>query len=443
MGLKNPVSGCEIKSVGQLKYIVSVLYDSMLNKLALEIWPDRKRQYKRGTILFWQADPVDQIYIVVEGAVKISSISLDGKIYSFGILGAGRLIGAKSYLLEGVHESVAEVIESTSILVIPLTEFDYALRTNREFTSEVMKELAREASDISGKARDLSFLDVQQRLKHSLVNLANEHGIRTEKGVKIDLNITQEEIGDLVAANRTTIASCLSELRVRGYLWKEGRRLVIIPPEQMDILDAMTNAVVDGDDYNAEKWANQAIIQDIDVLKALEALTTGMKSIDRSYTRGEIDLPDVVLAASAMKRALPIVEANIELERKQETIVGTVVIGTVFGDIHDIGKTIVAMLLRARSFRVIDLGVNVKPTQFVETVNQLKPDILALSAFTTATSLEIDPVVNLLTEQDLRNQVKLMVGGGAVSEAYAARIGADGYHATAQGAVEVAWRLCT
>jgi methanogenic corrinoid protein MtbC1 len=120
-----------------------------------------------------------------------------------------------------------------------------------------------------------------------------------------------------------------------------------------------------------------------------------------------------------------------------------VVIGTVFGDIHDIGKTIVAMLLRARNFRVIDLGVNIPPEQFVEAVVHFNPDILALSASTTSTSLEMQPTIRLLTQNGLRSRMKLMVGGGAVSEELAARLGADGYHATAQGAVETAWRLCT
>ncbi|OGR24975.1 MAG: hypothetical protein A2139_06865 [Desulfobacca sp. RBG_16_60_12] len=211
----------------------------------------------------------------------------------------------------------------------------------------------------------------------------------------------------------------------------------------MERLDALTQAVVEGDDDQAEKLANQAINEEIDALKVLEALTAGMKVVDRAYTRGDIDLPDVVLAATAMKQALPAIEASIGLGRKQETVVGTVIIGTVFGDIHDIGKTIVAMLLRARNFRVIDLGVNIPPEQFVEAISHFSPDIIALSASTTATSLEIKPTIRLLDQTGIRRKVRLMVGGGAVSEEFATRLGADGYHATAQGAVETAWRLCT
>jgi methanogenic corrinoid protein MtbC1 len=328
-------------------------------------------------------------------------------------------------------------------VVVPTEEFDHALRSNADFSRAVMKEMATWAVEIAGKARDLSFLDVQQRLKHSLISLAREHGIRTEKGVMIDLDITQDEIGTMVSANRTTIAACLSELRAKGFLWKDGRHLVILPPEQVERLDALTQAVVEGDDDQAEKLVNQAINEQIDPLKVLEALTAGMKVVDRAYARSEIDLPDVVLAASAMKQALPAIEASIGLGRKQETVLGTVVIGTVFGDIHDIGKTIVAMLLRARSFRVIDLGVNIAPEQFMEAILHFSPDILALSASTTSTSMEIHPTIRLLTQNGLRRRIRLMVGGGAVSEELAARLGADGYHATAQGAVETAWRLCT
>ncbi len=413
------------------------------NNLALSIWPDRVKRFTRGSVLYWQGDPVDQIYILLKGAVKVSSISLDGKVYAYGIHGGGRLIGAKAYLLDGEHEAVAEVLETSELLVITPTEFEQTLTSNPAFSSAVLKELAREASDVAGKARDLSFLDVQQRLKQSLISLAREHGVRTEKGVRIDLNLTQDEIGTMVSANRTTIASCLSELRTQGYLWKEGRRLVIIPPEHMEILDSLTRAVVEGNDQLAEQLANKAIIEGIDSNKALEALTSGMKQIDREYTRNEIELPDVVLAATSMKMALPIIEANMELEGKRGLVVGTVIIGTVYGDIHDIGKTIVAMLLRARNFRVIDLGVNVAPDEFVDAINQFNPDILALSALTTATSLEINLVVKALIENGMRSKVKIMVGGGAVSEGLAMRIGADGYHATAKGAVEMAWRLCT
>jgi trimethylamine corrinoid protein len=406
-------------------------------------WHGRIKRCERGVILYWQGDPVDQIFIILSGAVKESSIAASGKVISFDISGAGRLLGARPYLLGGEHRAVAEVLETAELASVPTGEFEAELSTNREFSAGVMRELALEASSAADKARDLSFLDVQQRLKHSLMNLAEKYGIPTGKGVRIDLNITQEDIGALVAANRSTIAACLSDLKAQGYLWKEGRRLVVIPPQHMETLEALTRSITEGDDTSSERWGNGAVAQGIDPLKILEALTAGMRLVDRQYTLGEIELPDVVLAAAAMKQVLPLVEAGIESEHEQESVVGTVVIGTVQGDIHDLGKLIVAMLLRARNFRVIDLGVNVAAEQFIQALRQFKPDILALSALTTATALEIEPVVHLLAQEGMRNKVKLMVGGGAVSKEYAARIGADGYHLTAQGAVETAWRLCT
>jgi methanogenic corrinoid protein MtbC1 len=430
---------------GNPNYNETIMPSDKLNlvDIAKDRWFQRIYPYKRGSILFWQGDPVEQIYLVISGAVKSSSISLDGKIYSYGIYGAGQLLGAQDYLLDGEHKTVAEVLEKTDLLSIPLDEFDYALTNVLDFSTAVMKELARQASESAGRVRELSFLDVQQRLKHSLITLANDHGIRTESGIAIDLKITQDEIGSLVSANRTTIAECLSELRSEGFLWKEGGRLVIIPPEHREILDSLTDAVFKGNDQDAEKYANTALEKGVESQKALEALSAGMKMIDRAFSRGEMDLPDVVLAASAMKQALPIIEANLGIEHSHNSTVGTVVIGTVFGDIHDIGKTIVAMLLRARNFHVIDLGVNVPTDQFIDAVIKFKPDILALSALTTATSEEIKPVIELLKTRKVRDQVSVMVGGGAMSEEYATRLGADGYHATAQGAVETAWKLCT
>ncbi len=407
---------------------------------AAALWPGRKRSFSRGSLLFWQDDPVEQVHVILRGAVKVSSISPDGRVHSFGILGVGRVVGADSYLLGGIHSAVAEVMEPSELIVIPVKEFDAALANNREFATLVMRELAREAQEVAIQASELSFLHVQERLKHSLQNLAVEHGIKTTGGIRIDLNLTQEELGALVAAHRTTLAAGLSDLRRQGFLWKEGRRLVILPPGQVDLLDSITRCVMDGDDQGTVALVRRAIAGKAESLNILEALTTGMKEIDRGYGKGEIELPDVVLAAAAMKRALPIVEKNAEREGGGPSI-GSVVIGTVYGDIHDIGKDIVSMLLRARRFRVLDLGVNVPPHIFADAVVKHDPDILALSAYTTMTSREIATVMRSLDRAGLRQRVRVMVGGGAVTRQYAESVGADGYHVTARGAAEVAWSL--
>ena len=403
----------------------------------------RLQRYNRGNVIYWQGDPVEHIFVVKRGAVKVSSISRGGKVYTHGIVGAGHLLGATAYLLGTDHESIGEAVEDTDAFAISPAEFEQLLSSDICFSAIMMKELARATHLLSGKVMDLSFLDVQQRLKRSLARLAAEHGLVTEKGIRINLDITHEDIGALVAANRTTITACLGELKRQGYLWNEGRRFIIIHPQHMDILDSLYQSVVEGDDQETIEWATRAVERGVDPIKALNALTRGMTQVDRSYTRGEIDLPDVVLAAFAMKNALPIVEGEIRRTGKKVSTLCTVVIGTVFGDIHDIGKTLVAMLLKARGFRVIDLGVNVATEQFVQGVWEYQPDVLALSALTSTSAPEQGKVIHALEERDLRDGIKIIVGGGAVTPTFAERIGADGYESSARSAVELTWRLHT
>jgi methylmalonyl-CoA mutase cobalamin-binding domain/chain len=401
------------------------------------------RSYRMGSVLYWQGDPVDQVFVIKRGAIKVSTLSRDGEVHTYAIVGPGRLLGANAYLLGGAHESIAEALEESEVLAIPPDEFERALTGDPHLSTAVMRELARVAHSLTDRMRELSFLDVQQRLKRSLVRLAREHGLTTPEGIRINLKITHEEIGALVSANRTTITACLNELKRQGYLWTEGRRLVIIPPEHMAILDRLMQSIVDGDEEETIGLAHRALERGVDPLKALDALTRGIREVDRSYNRAELDLPDVVLAAFAMKNALPVLDANLQEEQKTAGVVGTLAIGTVYGDIHDIGKTIVAMLLRSRGFRVIDLGMNVTTDEFVGAVRQLEPDILALSALTSITAMEIGRVIQALEEAGVRDGIKVIVGGGAVTETLSERVRADGYHATARGAVELAWRLCT
>ena len=403
----------------------------------------RLRRYRKGGVLYWQGDTVEHIFVVKEGVVKVFSISREGKSYTYDILGAGHLVGAMAYLLGEEHDSMAEALENTQVLAIPPAEFERLLVSDPSFSVVVMRQLARTVRSLSGKMRDLSFLGVQERLKHGLVRLADEHGLVTEKGVKIDLDITHEEIGELVAANRATITTCLSELKRQGYLWKEGRRLVIIPPEHIEILDNLNRSVVEGDDQESVRWARRAIEEKVDPIKALDALTGGMRQIDRSFARDEIDLPDVVLAAFAMKAAIPIVESQVQRTGQKIETLGTIVIGTVFGDIHDIGKTMVSMFLKARGFRVIDLGVNITVEQFVKAVREYRPGVLAMSALTSVTALEQARVIQALKAKGLRDRVRIMVGGGAITQELAEHIEADGYEPSARGAVELAWRLST
>jgi len=401
------------------------------------------QHYKKGRILYWQGDPVEQVFVIKKGAVKVFSLSREGKAYTYTILGVGGMIGATAYLLGKEHESIAEAMEDTYVIALPPREFEHLLTSDPRFSATVTRQLAQNLHSLSGKVRELSFLDVQQRLKHTLMRLADQYGLATDRGVKIDLHITHKEIGELIAANRTTITSYLNELKRQGYLWQEGHRLVIIAPEHMEILDNLSQSVLDGDDLEAMRWARKAVEEGVDPTKALDALIGGMRQVDRAYVRDEIGLPDVVMAAYAMKSAIPIVEEQIERTGKEMGTLGTVVIGTVRGDIHDIGKTIVAMLLKTRGFKVIDLGFDVTAEQFVKAVREYAPNVLAMSALTTTTAPEQRKVIKALKEEGLRDEVKVMVGGGAITRSLAGEIEADGYEPSARRAVELAWRLTT
>ena len=355
--------------------------------------------------------------------------------------GPGDLLGAEAFLLGHNHETLAEAIEDSQVVLIPAGEFQRALDTDPQFSLRVMKKLAQDVHLLSNKVRDLGILDVQERIKSSLIQLANDHGVATEKGIRIDLDLTHEEIGEMVAANRTTITACLGELRRQGYLWKEGRHLFIIPPEHIAILDRLEQSVVDGLETDAKAHALEALNGSVDPLKALEALTSGMRRVDRMFTRDEMDLSDVTLAAYAMKGAIPVIEEEIERTDRRVRYLGTVVIGTVYGDIHDIGRTLVSMLLKARGFRVIDLGVGVPGDQFVDAIRRYRPQILAMSTLMTTTAQEMSKVIHVLTEQGLREQVKVIVGGNAITQKLSQEMGADGYEPSAHRAAELVWRL--
>ena len=381
--------------------------------------------------------------MIQKGAVKISSVSSAGKIYSHGILGTGHLLGATDYFLDSIHETTAEVVDRTSLIVIPVSEFQTLLASDSNFSACVMRELAKETKVHFSKAQDLSFLDAQQRLKHSLIKLAEEHGFETDKGIELNVNITHEDIAELVNANRTTITLCLQDLKRLGYLRTEGRRIILIPVNHMNILDQLSAAVVSGGVGEAAELASAAVSDGVDLVNVLNALMSGMKEVDRRYAQGQMDINDILWSATHMKEALPIIETAIQQEDISLSHIGRIVFGTVQGDIHDIGKTMVSMLLRARGFDVIDLGVDISAGQFVDAIKKYEPDILAMSALLSSTQLEMKNVVKALEEAGLRDQIKVMIGGSPTTPRFAQEIGADGYAHDARGGVELAWGWCS
>ena len=152
-------------------------------------------------------------------------------------------------------------------------------------------------------------------------------------------------------------------------------------------------------------------------------------------------LPDLVGAADAMQAAMPIIEEELKRTGAKREAMGIVVAGTVFGDIHSIGETMVCTLLVAGGFEVHDLGVNIKAEEFLEAIEKYQANILAMSALLTMTAPEQRKVIDALKEKGIREKVKVMVGGGAITADFAKSIGADGYDPTAPGAVELARRL--
>jgi methylmalonyl-CoA mutase cobalamin-binding domain/chain len=165
-----------------------------------------------------------------------------------------------------------------------------------------------------------------------------------------------------------------------------------------------------------------------------------MNRIGELYTSGEYFLPDLVIGGDAMKAAFAVLEPALVGDQKRE-VVGRVVIGTVEGDIHEIGKTLVGILLTANGFEVADIGADKSATDFVAAVKENGATLVGASALLSTTMSEQRRIIEALEEAGLRDQVKVMVGGAPVSQSWADKIGADGYAAKAMSAVDLAFSL--
>jgi len=208
------------------------------------------------------------------------------------------------------------------------------------------------------------------------------------------------------------------------------------------LFQAMAQSVIDGDPDVAADLARKAVEAGIDPLEAInKGFVPGVDYVGEQYSKGEMFLPDLVLAGEAMKAAIAVLEPEIARKGGQRQTLGTVVIGTVEGDIHDIGKTLVATMLSVGGFRVYDLGVDVPVPTFVEKAREVNADIVGMSALLTTTMVRQRDVIEALEDAGLRSRVKVMVGGAPVTRSWAQEIGADGYSEDAIGAVAVARQL--
>ena len=209
----------------------------------------------------------------------------------------------------------------------------------------------------------------------------------------------------------------------------------------IETLENLKRTIIEYDAEGAASWARKTVEEKVDPIKALDAMTESIRQVGDRFGKGELWLPDLVGAADAMQAAMPIIEEEFKRRGAKRESLGSIVVGTVFGDIHSIGKTMVCTLLTAEGFEVHDLGVNIKAEEFVEAIENYKADILAMSALLTMTAPEQRKVIATLKEKGVRDKVKIMVGGGAITQDFANSIGADGYDPTAPGAVELAKRL--
>jgi len=206
------------------------------------------------------------------------------------------------------------------------------------------------------------------------------------------------------------------------------------------MLEELKKAVLEGEDEKAAELTQKALEAGIEPGRILnEALVPAMEIVGKEYEDGKRYVPEMLISAEAMKAAMAVlrpklVESGVKLK-------GKVVIGTVEGDLHDIGKNLVAMMLEGAGFEVIDLGVEVTAERFVQAVKEHKPDVLGMSALLTTTMIHMPEVIEALKAAGLRERVKVIVGGAPITREYAEKIGADGYAPDAASAVELVKQL--
>lgn len=204
----------------------------------------------------------------------------------------------------------------------------------------------------------------------------------------------------------------------------------------MAILEDLAAEVIKGDAGVVKNLTEEALSQNISAEEVLNSgLVAGMNVIGKQFKNNEVFIPEVLVAARAMKAGMQIIrpllaEANVEP-------LGKVIIGTVGGDLHDIGKNIVAMLLEGAGFEVLDLGADVTKEKFLEFAEKEKPDVLGMSALLTTTMVFMKGMVQSLEESGLKDKIKVIVGGAPITQSYADEIRADGYAPDAASAVDL------
>jgi 5-methyltetrahydrofolate--homocysteine methyltransferase len=200
------------------------------------------------------------------------------------------------------------------------------------------------------------------------------------------------------------------------------------------------NAIIDGDAAGAKTGVQKALDADQEPgLILSDGMIAAMKEVGRRFEEGDFFVPEMLVSARAMQTGLTLLKPHLVSSDVKSA--GKVAIGTVKGDLHDIGKNLVALMLEGAGFEIIDLGVDVAPEKFVEAVRTRGVDIIALSALLTTTMPNMKATVEAVQQAELRDKVKIIIGGAPVTQAYADQIGVDGYSSDASRAVALAQTL--
>jgi corrinoid protein of di/trimethylamine methyltransferase len=209
-----------------------------------------------------------------------------------------------------------------------------------------------------------------------------------------------------------------------------------------ELFEKMAQSIIDGESEVAVALAKHAIETGIDPLEAItKGFVIGVNHVGDAFSRGDAFLPELVMAGEAMKAAVTTLEPEMARRGTARQVLGKVVLATVEGDIHEIGKTLVGTLLSASGFQVYDMGVDVPAARISEKVREVNANIVALSALLTTTMVKQGEVIETLKKEGLRSSVKVMVGGAPVTREWVQKIGADGYSEDAIGAVNAGKQL--
>jgi len=207
-----------------------------------------------------------------------------------------------------------------------------------------------------------------------------------------------------------------------------------------DILERLSTSILEGDADTAVELVQKSLDEGLEAKIILDdGMIVGMNEVGARFRRGDMFVPEVLMSADAMSEGLKLLRP--ELAKSDVKMLGTVVLGTVKGDLHDIGKNLVGMMCEGAGFQVVNLGFDVPPEAFIEAIKEHQPDLVGMSALLTTTMRAMGQTIKAIEEAGLRDKVKIMVGGAPVDQDFSDRIGSDGYGSNAVAASDLAKQL--